>query len=321
MNLFNGKFFFLLLPLLLTGCNRSEDNVFPGYSHGELIYLSHFNAEKIDRLLVNKGDAVRKGQPLVKMDSFILENALQQAEKNYQAENALLQNLLAGERTEELDILQAQLKRARSAASLAESQHERYQQLYQAHVISKAELERYREEAVQKTAQVTELLQQLKVKKLPARQAEIDTQKSRVESAKLQQDKAYRDLQQSILIAPQDARVYDILYRPGERPAAGRPIISLLPPENIKVRFFIPAKKLGALHIGTKVNIFCDGCKAELSGSVSYIHSQAEYTPPVIYSTNRREKLVFMAEASLTEEDVKYINPGQPVRVEIVADE
>ncbi|MCE4137164.1 HlyD family secretion protein, partial [Klebsiella pneumoniae] len=116
-------------------------------------------------------------------------------------------------------------------------------------------------------------------------------------------------------------KVFDIIYRAGERPSAGKPIISLLPPENIKVRFFIPEAKLGKFKIGSKVKLICDGCAEPIAGIINYISPEAEFTPPVIYSTKRREKLIFMAEAIPALQQAGRMKIGQPFDVEIIGDE
>ncbi|WP_249033014.1 HlyD family secretion protein [Tenebrionicola larvae] len=255
------------------------------------------------------------------MESFTVENSRDVARKNYEAELATLRNLQSGERPEELAVTRSQLERATAAARLAKNQMERYQKLYATQVISGAEWDNVKQDYAQKQAQVKELTSQLKAQKLPARSQQLKNQQSRVEQAKLQLDKARWDSQQSTIVAPQDALVYDIIYRRGERPGAGRPIISLLPPENIKVRFFVPEKRLGEVSVGQKVSFTCDGCQNAITGSINYISPQAEYAPPVIYSTSRREKLLFLVEAVPEQASISLLKPGQPVDVRLAAHE
>ena len=97
--------------------------------------------------------------------------------------------------------------------------------------------------------------------------------------------------------------------------AAGSPVISLLPPGNIFVRFFVPEPMLGTLHQGDPVALKCDGCVAGLKGAISFISPQAEYTPPLIYSESSTSKLVFLIEARLPPDQAVQLNPGQPVDV------
>lgn len=319
--LITRNLFLSAIILGVAGCDSADSLTLAGYTYGEFTYLSRPFTEKIEQLFVTKGESVKKGQTLAQMETFLAENALRIAEESLQAEKALLRNLQTGERPEGIEVIEAQLERATAAASLAQSQVDRKRRLHAEKMLSHAEWEATKGEYAQKKAQVKELQRQLALKKLPARQAEIKHQRSRVQSAMLQRDKADWELQQRRLTAPLDGLVHDILYQPGEMPAAGRPIISLLAPENIKVRFYVPEKRLGEIRPGTRVNIVCDGCKRVLSGHIRYISPQAEFSPPVIYSTRRREKLLFMAEAAPVKEDAPLLKTGQPVNVGIVADE
>ena len=321
MRLFKINKLIIVVVWILIGCNEQSDSEFTGYSYGDFIYLSHSTAEKIEQVYVKKGDLIKRGQELVKMESFTAENALSLAEKKLQIEHASLKNLQSGERPEELNVVRAQLDRARSAARLAKSQLVKYQPLFASNVITRLEWEKIQDDYEQKNAQVKELIHQIKAKQLPARQEQITSQASLVDFSRLEQDKALWDLQQIVITAPQDAQVYDIIYRAGERPTAGSPIITLLPPDNIKVRFFIPEKQLSNMHVGMKVQILFDECKEPVMGAINYISPQVEYTPPVIYSTERREKLIYMAEAKPVQDQRHFIKLGQPVRIKAVSGE
>ncbi|MBK4714322.1 HlyD family efflux transporter periplasmic adaptor subunit [Enterobacterales bacterium BIT-L3] len=321
MKLLKKKLTLVALSGVLAGCYGPDAPDFSGYVNGEFIYLSHSATERVEDILVTRGSRVSRGQELVVMESFTVENSRDVARKNYEAELATLRNLQSGERPEELAITRSQLERATAAARLAKNQMERYQKLYATQVISGAEWDNVKQDYAQKQAQVKELTSQLKAQKLPARSQQLKNQQSRVEQAKLQLDKARWDSQQNTIVAPQDALVYDIIYRRGERPGAGRPIISLLPPENIKVRFFVPEKRLGEVSVGQKVSFTCDGCQNAITGSINYISPQAEYAPPVIYSTSRREKLLFLVEAVPEQASISLLKPGQPVDVRLAAHE
>ena len=122
-------------------------------------------------------------------------------------------------------------------------------------------------------------------------------------------------LGQRAVIAPKAGRVNDTYYVVGDFVPAGSPVVSLLPPGNIKVRFFVPEKALGTVRYGQPVAITCDGCGAPIGAKVSFVAPQAEYTPPVIYSRERREKLVFLVEARPAASDAAKLHPGQPVEV------
>src|SRR5437660_3322650 len=116
--------------------------------------------------------------------------------------------------------------------------------------------------------------------------------------------------------APQAGLVYDTLYRQGEWVAAGKPVVVLLPPQNIKVRAFVPETRVGSIHYGDEVRVAADGVRDPFVGKVSYISPRAEYTPPVIYSRESRAKLVFMVESVFDPQVAANLHPGQPVDVQ-----
>jgi HlyD family secretion protein len=122
-------------------------------------------------------------------------------------------------------------------------------------------------------------------------------------------------IDQRHVTAPTAGVVADVLARPGETIPAGGSVVSLLPPENIFVRFFVPEPRLAEVHSGDKVTLLCDRCPADFSATVSFISPQAEFTPPVIYSESSRSKLVYMVEARPPRERAPLINPGQPIAV------
>jgi HlyD family secretion protein len=117
------------------------------------------------------------------------------------------------------------------------------------------------------------------------------------------------------MASPVAGSVQQIYYRPGELVPAGRPVLALLPPGNIKVRFFVSETVLPSIALGQAVNIHCDGCKADVPARVTFISRSSEFTPPVIYSLDERSKLVYLIEARTdTPSDLRV---GQPVDVRV----
>ncbi|MGB9313848.1 MAG: efflux RND transporter periplasmic adaptor subunit [Pseudolabrys sp.] len=136
--------------------------------------------------------------------------------------------------------------------------------------------------------------------------------------AALRQAKANLDWSQTRLMrrnaySPGDGTVEQVYYRPGETVPAGRPVVAILPPGNLKLRFFAPQAILPTIKYGDIVEVSCDGCEKGLTAKVSFIARSAEYTPPVIYSQEERAKLVFLIEARPEQPDKFRV--GQPVTV------
>jgi HlyD family secretion protein len=145
-----------------------------------------------------------------------------------------------------------------------------------------------------------------------------DADAAQVESQQAALDKAQWSFDQKQQSAPTNALVQDTLYRQGEWVAAGNPIVVLLPPENLKARFFVPQEMLPRIKTGENVSVAFDGAAKNYSATVNYISTQAEFTPPVIYSRENRAKLVFMIEAKFSPADAAELRPGQPVDVKIL---
>jgi len=114
-------------------------------------------------------------------------------------------------------------------------------------------------------------------------------------------------------VSPADGTIQEVYYRPGETVPPGRPVVALLPPGNLKIRFFVPERLLPDVKYGQTVDVNCDGCEQGLTAKVTFIAKSAEYTPPVIYSREERAKLVFLIEARPAHPDKFRV--GQPVTV------
>lgn len=113
--------------------------------------------------------------------------------------------------------------------------------------------------------------------------------------------------------SPADGTIEQVYYRVGETVPASRPVVALLPPQNLKMRFFAPESALPQIKYGETAAVSCDGCEPGLTAKVSFISRSAEYTPPVIYSLDERAKLVFLIEAR--PDHPEKLRVGQPVTV------
>jgi HlyD family secretion protein len=155
----------------------------------------------------------------------------------------------------------------------------------------------------------------ISAEELDQARSQRDADAAQVAAQQAALDKAKWSFDQKQQFAPADAQVHDTLYRQGEFVAAGNPVVVLLPPENLKVRFFVPQAELPKVKVGETVSVHCDGATKDYSATVNYISTQAEYTPPVIYSREARASIVFMIEAKFSPADAANVRPGQPVDV------
>ena len=144
-------------------------------------------------------------------------------------------------------------------------------------------------------------------------QKTLEDAEAALRTAKARLNSSQTRLARRKLASPVAGAVQQIYYRPGEMVPAGRPVVSILPPGNIKIRFFVAEPLLPTVELGDTVDVTCDGCATPISAKVSFIARSAEYTPPVIYSLEERNKLVFMIEARTDAPD--GLRVGQPVSV------
>jgi HlyD family secretion protein len=303
------------IAVLASGCNRTPHDASQGYVEGEFVYMASSQAGQLVGLSVQRGQTVTSGALLFTLESQNEADAVQQASRQLEAAQAQLSDMLTGKRPPEVAVNEAQLAQARSDAERLSLQRQRDEEQYRAGGIPKGQRDDSREQALSAEAHVRELQAQLEVAHLPGRQEQIRAQRALVEADHAALAQAQWKLDQKQVRAARAGLVFDTMYRSGEWVPAGSPVVRMLPPENIKVRFFVPEAVLGSLPPGRAVVIHCDGCAASIPAVISYASVQAEYTPTNIYSNDTRQKLVFMIEARPQPSDAVKLHPGQPVQV------
>jgi HlyD family secretion protein len=168
-------------------------------------------------------------------------------------------------------------------------------------------------EAAVANAKITFERAQELLKRAVGSQKVFDDAESALRTAEARLNSARTRLERRRVVSPAAGTIQEVYFRVGERVAAGRPIVSLLPPGNVRVRFFVPQAMLPKVHIGDAIGVRCDGCRADLAARINFISAQAEFTPPVIYSQEERARLVFRIEA--LPEKPEEVRVGQPVSV------
>lgn len=284
-----------------------------GYAEAELVFVAPPTAGLLQTLAVQRGDRVGTGQLLYKLEADAQTLARDAAAARQERAEAQAQNLRKGKRPAELQAIDQQLAQARAAQAVSQAALQRQQQLVAQGFVSALRLDELVAARDRDAARVQELQAQRVLASEAARSDEIAAAaaEARAGSADLALA-AWREGQMQ-RTAPAEALVYDVLYRVGEWVPAGAPVVSLLPPGALKLRFFVPEAMLAQAVVGREVTVSCDGCAAGLRARIRYVSPQAEFTPPVIYSNDSRSKLVFMAEAEPAA--VADLKPGQPVDV------
>ncbi len=303
-----------LALLALASCSRPPASGFQGYLEGDFVYVAAPLAGRLDSLAVAKGSRVEAAAPLFTLEHAAEAAAADQAAARVATARAQLADLRKGARPSELDALNARLAAARSAAELSRLDTERQAVLFRDKVVSVSDYDRVRLNHERNLRAIDDLLAQLATADLGARPDAVAAAEQQVAAAIAAQTQADWAVAQKSVSAPAAALVYDTLFRPGEFVAAGQPVVSLLPPGNIKVRFFVSEPALAALKPGGRVRTNLDG-RPPLDATISFVSPQAEYTPPVLYNRENRAKLVFMIEAVFRPEDARDLHPGQPVDV------
>ena len=313
----NRTFAFSCLSLLAAACSSHREDVFQGYAEGEFVNVASSQSGHLEKLQVARGAQIAAGAPLFSLESVQEQAGLAQAQHALAAAEAQLKDIKIGKRPVEVAVISAQLAQAQAAAERSALQRRRDEAQYRSGGISQEQLQSTRAQSDTDAARVRELQNQVEVARLPGRDEQLRAQADQVEGARAALTDAQWKLDQKTQTAPQAGLIFDTLYREGEWIASGSPVIRLLPPANIKVRFFVPEPILGSLAPGRAVSIHCDGCAGEVPAVISFISPQAEYTPPVIFSNETRSKLVFMIEARPGAQDAPKLHPGQPLEVHL----
>lgn len=301
--------------LLLAGCGGSDS--YTGYIEGEYVYIASSQSGRLKELSVRRGDWVKPESPLFQLETDSETFLADEAKQNLEAAEAQLENLKKGKRDVEVTALKATLEQAKILQNIAETRFNRNHKLAKTGAVSQDQFDESQSVFERSKSDVIEKEAELELGLMGAREDEITAANANVKAKQEELDLALWKISEKKLLSEVNAYVQDTLYRTDEWIPAGKPVISLLPPENIKARFFIPQKDLAKMQIGQEVSIDCDSCKKPLSAKINYISSEAEFTPPVIFSRESREKLVFMIEAKMEVEDAKLLHPGQPIEIHV----
>lgn len=305
----------LLAVSVLSACSRDKPVTWQGYVEGEFVAVASPFAGRLEKLSVERGQQVGKDAPLFILESDDERAARQQAAEQVRVAEAQLADIQTGKRPVEVAVNQAQLVQAQAQAARSAAQRKRDDAQFDIGGISKAQLDESRATAEADAARVRELQRDIDVARLPGRKDQLAAQGAQVDAARAALAQAEWKLSRKSVNATAAGLVYDVPFRPGEWVPAGSAVVRMLPPGNVKVRFYVPEAVVGSLKNGQTVSIRCDGCAAPVTAKITYVSNEAEFTPPVIYSNETRGKLVFLIEARPTADDAPKLRPGQPVEV------
>ena len=312
----------MFVSAALAGCGERAATGFQGYAEGEFVLVAASAAGRLEKRWVSRGEEVDAGAPLFALEQENEKAARREAEQRVRNAEAKLGNIAAGRRKPEVDAIQAQEAQAAAARELSRRQLQQQEELFAKNYISVSSMDAARANYQRDLARVAEAEAQIRLARMAiGRDKEIAAAQADVEMARAVLAQSDWRLAQRAVSAPAASPaktlVHDTFYSEGEWVAAGAPVVSLLPPGNLKLRFFVSETVLGGLKIGQAVRAACDGCGAPIAAKISYVSRQAEFTPPVLYSREQRAKLVFLVEARPDPADAVKLKPGQPLDISL----
>lgn len=306
--------FICVLPIIagLSGACDSPGGLAVGYVEGEYALIAPIESVQIETVAVERGDRVENGQVLAGLETRDAEIAVAQARAALAQAESQFADLGVGKRPEEIDALRASLNSARAQAAEAQRVVDRQKDLLERGITSQANYDSATTGLELADAKVKELEANLVVAQLPAREDTIAAARAAVDQAKAVLENAEWRLGKRTVTSPVTGRVFDVLRNPGETAGPQAPILSILPDGATKLRLYVPEPSLAEIAIGTQLTVRCDGCGPDMHATVYYVSDEPEFTPPVIYSLENRQKLVYLIEAK-PDESASALKPGQIV--------
>jgi HlyD family secretion protein len=290
-----------------------------GYVEGDYVLLAPIEVAQVESVAVRRGDRIEAGKVVATLESRDAEIAVADAEAGLARAQAQLADLKLGKRPEEIEVLEANIRSAKAQTAEASRVLTRAADLLERGIATRAEYDKASTEAERAEAQLGEAEANLAVAKLPARAETINASEQQVKQAEAQLEQARWRLSKRKLQAPSPGRIDDVIRDAGDTAGPSAPVISMLPDGAVKLRVFVPEAHFSSVEVGTLLDVRCDGCPDGLTARVSYVSPDPEFTPPVIYSLETRQKLVYLVEAR-PEGEASPLQPGQIVDVRLASE-
>ncbi len=303
-----------LVGLLLNAC-MAPGPLATGYVEGDYALIAPIEVAQIAAIPVKRGDRVSFDQPLVILERRDAEIAVAQSRAALAQAKSQLANISLGARSEKIAVLMASLSAAKANAKESERNMLRQKRLSEKGTSSASRYEQAQTTYDVAKAKVEELQANLALAKLPARKDEIEAAKAVVAKAEAALEHSEWRLKKRVVRAAQAGIVVDVVRDIGEVSGPQAPVLSILPDNGAKLRLYLPEKLLSKVALGSLLEVECDGCSGDLRARINYISEGPEFTPPVIYSLQNRQKLVYLIEAKFA--DRSGLKPGQIVSVRL----
>lgn len=304
----------LLSVLLLAGCHSKTEGLLLGTLEWDRIGLPAEASEPVLALDVQEGSMVKAGDRLLRLDGRRMQARIAQAQAQLEQQQARLSELANGARSETLDAARADVASAVAARDEARKQYARQAELAGKQLVARSTLDtaratRDRSEAAVAAAQaqLRELTQGTRSEQLA--QAEAAVKSAEAALAELRLSAGKLDVH-----APRDARVDALPFKPGDQPAVGANLASLLVGDAPYARVFVPASERAKVKEGQKYVLTVEGVDREWHAHVRAISSEASFTPYYALTGDDASRLVYRAELVLEDGEAKDLPAGLPVQ-------
>jgi len=307
------KYFSVLLLIALAACDQGHDDTFQGYIEGSNVFLSAPFSGTLMHLPFERGADVHQGDLVFQLDPNPEAMGLKQAETLLREGQFILEDTKSSKREAEIKAAIAQVKQTEARLRLANLREQRYEYLYKKRAGNLDSADEARSQVIELEALKIQREAELELAKLGGRKNKIEQLQARVEFLLEKIHLAKWELDQKTGYATEDGSVFDTYYREGEWVAAGTPVLALLLSKYIYIEFFVPVSMLSKLKLNQTIYFTCDGCAKNNEAKLDYIAREAEYVPPLVYSRDNYEKLVFRIRAKPLKPNL--FKPGQPVTI------
>ena len=273
---------------------------------------------RVERVGVSRGDFVKAGQPLAKLDDTLQRLTVDSHEKDQQAAEADLALLLAGSRHEDIASGASDLKAAMAAEDEARKEDDRVRKLVAEGALPQSQLDKADADLERALEQRKSLDQRLLALQRGSRPEEIARSRARVDQARSLLALERERLARYTLGANADGEVVDVEVEPGELAVVGTPAVKLADTRHPYVDVFVPQGGMDGVRVGAPAIVRVDAASAPFLGKVEYVAPETEFTPKFLFSERERPHLVVRVRVRVDDPD-RRLHAGIPAFARIGA--